>query len=129
LGGGGDLPAAAGLDSVEPADLGPAANGSRGDAVGGGRLTAADLNRAGHQHPLTATVLRLLTPELCRVSDVSPPPTVPQHSSGTIFYMTDETPPQPPLARLNQAPARYRQTEDAHEQPPQEVITAALDAL
>jgi len=43
--------------------------------------------------------------------------------------MTDETPPQTPLARLDQATARYRQTEDAHEQARQEVITAALDAL
>jgi len=43
--------------------------------------------------------------------------------------MTEETPPLAPLARLDDATARYRQTEDAHEQARQAVIAAALDAL
>lgn len=43
--------------------------------------------------------------------------------------MTEETPQQTPLERLDEATARYRQTEHEHEQARQEVITAALDAL
>jgi hypothetical protein len=43
--------------------------------------------------------------------------------------MTEEKPPTAPLAKLDECTARYRQTEDAHEQARQDVIAAALDAL
>lgn len=43
--------------------------------------------------------------------------------------MSEETPPPTPLALLDECTARYRETENAHEQARQDVIAAALAAL